>query len=82
MEDKIREAARIRNEQYIAKKVGVTKLHLTLEYVYSKAEPALPKRDGGDGTDIDHSRANDSQMNILQQSQSGEKDKKSRRLTH
>jgi hypothetical protein len=48
--------------------------------VYSKAEPALPKRDGGDGTDIDHSRANDSQMNILQQS--GEKDKKSRRLTH
>lgn len=30
MEDKIREAARIRNEQYIAKKVGVTKLHLTL----------------------------------------------------
>lgn len=30
MENKIRETAKVKNEQYIAKKIGVTKLHMTL----------------------------------------------------
>ena len=76
IENKIRETAKVKNEQYIAKKIGVTKLHMTLQYVYNRAEPAVPKGDGENGTEVDLSRANESQMHILQQS-----DKKAKRST-